>query len=216
MCTEFLCCPDVLITHILVDREFYLTIADNAARDQRAMARLTSIPPDKWIIGDAANLHAAYFEIGEPSAEPFIARVSKAYLAPRMNDEKAAAVAARRPRQGILPPDLSDREMAEDSCILRPLLSCETERDSYWPLGQVCMCILRRRGRSRAGQAWRSRPPDKVAGQVSGDRRPARATKVSREAWRSVVGRRSVILYLHSPSSTRRFIEIHRGQCYDG
>jgi hypothetical protein len=59
-----------------------------------------------------AELAAGY--CGEPSAEAFMARVGKEYPAPRVNEGKRRLWLRDDLDKAILPPDLAERDAAED------------------------------------------------------------------------------------------------------
>jgi hypothetical protein len=59
-----------------------------------------------------AELAAGY--CGEPSVEAFIARVGKEYPHPRVHDGRRRLWLRDDLDRAIVPPDLSDRDVAED------------------------------------------------------------------------------------------------------
>jgi hypothetical protein len=76
------------------------------------MTRPAVIPSGSWPRRMSAELAAAY--CGEPSVEAFIARVGKEYPCPRVQEGRRRLWLRDDHDKAILPPDLADRDAAED------------------------------------------------------------------------------------------------------
>jgi hypothetical protein len=76
------------------------------------MTRSTIIPLGSWPRRMCAELAAAY--CGEPSVDAFIGRVGKEYPHPRINEGRRRLWLRDDLDRAILPPDLADRDVAED------------------------------------------------------------------------------------------------------
>ena len=78
----------------------------------RAMSRVAVIPLGSWPRRMCAELAAAY--CGEPSVEAFITRVGGEYPHPRINEGRRRLWLRDDLDRAILPPDLAERDAAED------------------------------------------------------------------------------------------------------
>ena len=76
------------------------------------MSRPVVIPLGSWPRRMRAELAAGY--CGEASVEAFIARVGKEYPHPRVHDGRRRLWLRDDLDRAIVPPDLSDRDVAED------------------------------------------------------------------------------------------------------
>jgi hypothetical protein len=76
------------------------------------MTRPAIIPVGAWPRRMGAELSAGY--CGEPSAEAFLKRVGMEYPLPRVNDGRRRLWLRDDLDKAILPPDLQDRDAAED------------------------------------------------------------------------------------------------------
>lgn len=76
------------------------------------MSRPTVIPAGCWPRRMCAELAAAY--CGEASVDAFLARVGSEYPHPRINQGRRRLWLKDDLDKAILPPDLSDRDAAED------------------------------------------------------------------------------------------------------
>jgi len=76
------------------------------------MSRAPVIPLGCWPRRMSADLAAGY--VGEPSVEAFIRRVGKDYPQPRVNEGRRQLWLRDDLDKAIVPPDLADRDVAED------------------------------------------------------------------------------------------------------
>jgi hypothetical protein len=76
------------------------------------MSRSSVIPPGSWPARMCAELAAGY--CGEPTVEAFMSRVGAEYPLPRVNDGRRRLWLRDDLDKAIFPPDLPDRDVAED------------------------------------------------------------------------------------------------------
>jgi hypothetical protein len=76
------------------------------------VSRPAIIPAGSWPRRMCAEVAAGY--CGEPTAEAFMSRVGQEYPQPRINDGRRRLWLKDDLDQAILPPDLAERDAAED------------------------------------------------------------------------------------------------------